>query len=805
MIGSRTILGLAVTACIAAPCATAALRPTAPDATLRIDNVSPIGSFSLSMWMVRDNGASGDVVRLGDLAVSASTSGDLTLAAPGATLTLPAVATAGDWTLLSLSWDAIDDELSFHAVSQGAPIVSDSATLAAAPNVTGFVLAADDQDATQGVYGITSIRSHIVNDADVLDVWATQHAHALYDLNTLGSSGSMNGPAGCRWMINHAITTDPLDGFDDDKLDARLFAASVGGPATAFNTHVYDVAQSIEPEGYYAVRPIADVQSFEYVSHFDLDGDLADDGFFQRTIPEIFGLADPPRIAATLPRAAQLDDDPNHLIRVLVSGNSRGVKGDDGSGVPGTFAYGFTNYLRENVAGVLNSSASVGPTPDFGMDRADEPFYSSGDIVDVVDTDFSRFWTGSPKAQSSGPGTGIFILPDAEYAPRCRAEGLIQDDAPLIIESYALRYPGASTLQWRRSKAHAPASPGQDEGATITIPMDTQTHAVAFDIGTDLATTDVLQLAGDHTASIVGEVVVLEQGEDVAISFASSISFDGARTVIELIHPLALEPEDGDTIRFGEWGFETIRAEWGALAPGDPLNWRGKRINAMTDGSGAVIFSHSAWRPDVEGFVIGSCGWSGNGYKPQLEESFPGAFDAWVQTLAPEVWLMCFAQQQTSSAWMGHFADALRVAIPEIEIVWLGDMAHGNYFPPWHRFILDNAQLYNVGASTIISDPRLGDRIDQYADGLRADESHGNARGNTRQARIWLEAWDEVAAEPCTGDATLDNEVNFTDLNAVLASFGQNGPFLPGDANADNAVDFSDLNAVLTGFGQPCD
>jgi choice-of-anchor B domain-containing protein len=54
------------------------------------------------------------------------------------------------------------------------------------------------------------------------------------------------------------------------------------------------------------------------------------------------------------------------------------------------------------------------------------------------------------------------------------------------------------------------------------------------------------------------------------------------------------------------------------------------------------------------------------------------------------------------------------------------------------------------------------------------------------------------------GDANNDGTVDFADLNAVLASFGQSGfmpGLLPGDVNNDGVVDFADLNATLANFG----
>ncbi len=61
-----------------------------------------------------------------------------------------------------------------------------------------------------------------------------------------------------------------------------------------------------------------------------------------------------------------------------------------------------------------------------------------------------------------------------------------------------------------------------------------------------------------------------------------------------------------------------------------------------------------------------------------------------------------------------------------------------------------------------------------------------------------------IGAGGCAGDATGDNMVTFSDLNAVLSSFGQSGSCLLGDVNRDGAVNFTDLNIVLSAFGTNC-
>jgi hypothetical protein len=61
-----------------------------------------------------------------------------------------------------------------------------------------------------------------------------------------------------------------------------------------------------------------------------------------------------------------------------------------------------------------------------------------------------------------------------------------------------------------------------------------------------------------------------------------------------------------------------------------------------------------------------------------------------------------------------------------------------------------------------------------------------------------------VPLPDCTGDTNGDGIVNFTDLNTVLATFGQAGAMLPGDFNGDGQVNFTDLNTLLANFGADC-
>lgn len=56
----------------------------------------------------------------------------------------------------------------------------------------------------------------------------------------------------------------------------------------------------------------------------------------------------------------------------------------------------------------------------------------------------------------------------------------------------------------------------------------------------------------------------------------------------------------------------------------------------------------------------------------------------------------------------------------------------------------------------------------------------------------------------CPGDSNGDGNVDVTDLNLILAQFGQTGPALTGDSNLDDKVNFVDLNSTLTHYGAVC-
>lgn len=100
---------------------------------------------------------------------------------------------------------------------------------------------------------------------------------------------------------------------------------------------------------------------------------------------------------------------------------------------------------------------------------------------------------------------------------------------------------------------------------------------------------------------------------------------------------------------------------------------------------------------------------------------------------------------------------------------------------PKRRFALDTAAL---------AAPTLAEM------GLQAGDSGGSDH-------LLLVA-DFAFGMPCAGDADLDGDIDFTDLNLLLGDYNRAGASLNGDFDGDGDVDFSDLNLLLPRLNTAC-
>jgi len=717
-----------------------------------------------------------------------------------APLTLP----GGKWALLAASFNPAQGSLLTIAQHEGGGRVSGVASSAGfLPGIGGVVSigATPSVDGVGGAMAIVTVRTEPISAFDFDRVWAAQRQFAPYDLKTTNQGGALTGESGCRWMVHHAICTGPSSALDQS-VNGSLWASFVGGPVTPTNFIILNKDAAQSPSAISVVRNVQATNGYTFASAHE--GELA--GFFRRPLPNLLeDLPEPAEVSGVAPRARRLFEGPSGLCRVMTSANSRAVRRNDGSGAsPGNFAHGFMAVMEDQIAGVMNVPPFDARTAWFGFDcEADRPF-QSGAITGIGASDFSRFWTNSTANSGRGPGAGLLLHPGAQFAMRCRPQGLIEATAPLMVRAHVIRYPGSAPILWVPNKHLSPADVGTDVGAASLLVLDTTEYSTEWSqAGGDEDLPSLILLDGDRTAQVdVGDAVSVRE----FISVVSATDFGATapgKTAIQLEHPLGGPLIEGDTLRFGDWGVETIEHLWPGLAESDPSIWRGLRLEAGGKSGDAplLLVAMDGWRPDVDGFVFATSGWAGNGYDSQLEQTFAAATAMWMQAVSPDVWLQMFAPQESSATTMSDFAATVRATVPYADLLWLGDVEHGSANEPWHHYVIDHSAEMDIPSVTLIQHPAVGTQEEQFADGLRADGNHLSQRGNELLATLWLDALSRIALPASTpGDANHDSLVNFADLNIVLSEFNTLGQGLGGDVDFDNDVDFADLNLVISGF-----
>lgn len=720
------------------------------------------------------------------------------------------------WALIGVSFDASQGLLSVWTRSES------SSLLFADAAQSGFVVgpvgpslhvgAVGQLPAMLGTYGLIAVRKHTITASDFDDIWNYRRHHGPFSLDNSKESGSMTGPQGCVWMINHAMTTRPIDGGVGGQQHQR--AAVVDKPVTQFNTHVYDVT-GVDGQSLRVARPVIDTHGFTHRSPYEQPGGGVNGAFFERTLPEVSDTFPPPphHVARVSPLARLLATDlPPGIghVRVMASANSRGIQAGDGSATgTGNFIHGFIWNNLDRTAGVLNRPARLNPGPWFGFDASQHNPHYQGDVTKLRFTDFSRFWTSSHTTLSPGPGEGVHLANGASYTMRCRPQGLIQADQPLMIQAHLLRFPGASDVRWIPNKHTQQGEAGTNVGGGKVAALDTQTwsHVLDTNAGDQVISTTRITLMGDQGAVInVGDACYVGGG---SISVVSAVTFNGESTVIDFQHPFIAPPANGSLLRFGPWELTTVWHAWPGLDAADPAEWRGLRIEAEGGGGeGVVLFSFDAWRPNVDGFLFAAAGWGGMGYEQQVGRSFTGVTGAWAAQLNIDVWLQMFATQLSHPNSMDLYTAQIRTGLPHVEMLWLGDIEHPSNWDGdiWHWWALNFANVNQVVASSLLLHPDLGGQLDLFGDGIRSDVLHTSQRGNQRLAELWTDVLLVAALPgplPKKGDINADGVVDASDLLALLSAWGMcdNLNTCNADLNGDGIVDVSDLLLLLSSWG----
>ena len=686
---------------------------------------------------------------------------------------------------------------------RAAPVIGSAAPVPPIPEIAtdnaGLIIGQWDTTlpAARLVYGGLALRDHALLDQDVRALWASRDYYGPHGLETTDAGGRMTGWRGCPFLTFHSISPGPNGPAEAG--DKASYVGIDNGMMVLQPTE----RVSARSGSFRLVGPVANVRGMIYRSR--LEPGLQ--GFFEIEPPPFDAPSRP--IGPLGDKASMLAEGPQGLVRVMVSANSRGVRGSSPPQPwPEGFAHGFVQELLHQTAGVMMRPATLLDSRGgwFGLDTSHtvpktllaRPLHTRTDAWG----DWTRFGSGTLPAVSRGPGAAINVSPSGVYRLRCGPVpgSLLVAEAPLMVRSTLLAFPGSSDLVWEPERGHLQDGPGQILGDAITVPLDTTrtTHTIEDDdqflTDTEWSLPSTLDVRPD-------DAIVISRGAALgAVSTVRSIRVEGDRIIVGLSHPFGAEPQTGDELRIGPWRFHDVEHRFEPVPVGDDRTWRGLVLHAAGyDRLGIMVYGVSAWRPDVDGFVFGTAGQSGKGYAVQLAESFPGSLEAWTAQAQPDVWIQGLAQQGSAPSSMADYLDTLRAGVgDQLEVIWASDAVHARSdHEQWHGYVRENAADVGVAAIFAVGDPRIGSYFAQAASGMRTDEAHFSSFGSRIIARAWLDQLARLATGPCTiADYDGDGEVSVFDLIAFQADWEARDP--RADLDGDGLFLIFDFLVLLT-------
>ncbi|MFI4882004.1 MAG: hypothetical protein ACIAQU_05405, partial [Phycisphaerales bacterium JB064] len=606
------------------------------------------------------------------------------------------------------------------------------------------------------------------NDADVQAVWDSRWFYAPHSLDARDAGGLMNGWQGCKLLAFHMVSSGAV-GQDA----AGLMRSWVGGPVSEHNVPMLTRPTELAPGFRGLFRSAGRAQIADgLVFRSRLEPGM--DGFFAIRLPDYRTDALPAGVANGPVR--QLVTGPEGLVRVLVSANSRGTRGSIAPQPrPESLAHGLAEALRPQLAGVLMRPAAIIDVRGgwLGFDTARQspemslvrPLHTRDDAWAT----FTRIGSGTMPDDSLGPGSPASISDGGMYRMLCEPidGSLMTADAPLVVQATVLAFPGSSELQWAPAVATSQGADGDLVDVARIEQLDTTRLSVFWGDGDALAEPTRVVLAGDVQAEAGEAIVIIDGPSRGGIGHITSVERTSEQTTLHLSHPLGGEPRRGNELRIGPYRFVQVEYRFDAVASGDQRVWRGLELRSVGSSIGVMVYGHSAWRPDVDGFIVGSAGKGASGYTVQLDTAFPGATGEWARVSDVDIWIAALAQQGSDESAMSDYVAAVRAGLkPGAEVMWASSAVHGHVdHHSWHTYIAQNADAEGLAAVSGVNHPRVGDFFEQLASGMRYDDSHFTPFGNTVIAQAWLDQLQTLVLGDCAlADYDQDGEVTVFDL-----------------------------------------
>lgn len=692
------------------------------------------------------------------------------------------VATAGgaindhqnEWSFALGVWNKSTNQVVIHAVNAANPNGNTFTSAAVPPTRSGgdikIGLAADAADAGgtaltawTGDIGPLCIKQGVGTLADAVAIYNARSIMGLAEY----VGGAFNGLSDSEIVCFH---TGPVQNPDTTVVagaasGARIGSTIVGGANT--NYCWYSKGSGVTGSGQidYA-RPNTVTGTMTFKGN---NSTVAD--FFTVKVP---GLTTDGTVgnSPTLKRLA--DSAPVGTIKVLCASNSRAtrrtshakVSGEpDWHEYPANHAHGLIAARLSVVKGILNYPPFTSTDTGFGFNCPAAPRGSGTRTQfagDATYGDFARFWTNSTADSALGPGRGLRLTGGSVHSQKVRDTpgSLLTKDRATSIRVYYLKAPGLRGFAWANEESASQNGAGTLTGPSGTVgdlgDADTRTDMHIIDTGAGdsyTAGTRTLVLQGDYTGDAsVGDCVSVVAGTGFgSIAEIESISHAGGATTIVLRWAFKIAPISGSTLALGPWSIGYVQY----TAPARSAEYAGPEItaNAQPAGSiGTVILGYDAWAESVDGFVIGTHGWAGNGYNPQMTAAATGLNGKIIASIGPNATLMFGAYQSTTTAQRKTFADELKAYHPSGEVVWVNDMQHGvndSTMAQW----AEAAQAQSVYPAIVPSnDVLVGTPLEQVGRSLKQNTSHPSIEGYYQHTLAYLgQAADDFTTPPPGG------------------------------------------------------
>ena len=462
--------------------------------------------------------------------------------------------------------------------------------------------------------------------------------------------------------------------------------------------------------------------------------------------------------------ALSLEGPTDPIRRIAAWSNSRGATGSDGSSLgTGNHAEGMRLAAgNARCAGVDCESATDNDTaPRFMFRQVGDAPPSSGTILNVSTTgsfnyrDFSRFWTRSSSAGSTGPGAGRLLRASASLSQLASkpAGSMASTDDPLVTRAYLLEFPGAgeATVTPQRGASNAGAT---DYGTPQVVDLDTEEIAHTF------SSVDDAYDAGSRTLTLqMAEPVGFDFGRDnLCVFIASGTGADSIAQIesvshslsgldIVLRHPFRTGPANGSVLSIGEFNVVKVDTEH---APSADARW-GHRVSAA--GGPVMFFASGAWNPEaLGGYVYAPMGWGGNGYTPQLAQTSEVSVRQMIEALELDAVVLHPATQNSSPSDLETVTAIIRNAGVQ-EVAWVYEGPYETTFAAWAEYMQNNAEANGVPAVLLTAHPGVGTVQERYTDFGMQDSAHNSVRGAEKMALAILELGGSGAFQEFTPPA----------------------------------------------------